>query len=331
MAAAPPEHAGDLPDDVHITDELLFHIAAQGAPPAARRRRLPRLRRPDGSGPHYELIAVVAAFLVIAAGIVHELRAPLFAPTFGDRGLVTNEFAAHHASSPQAKRDDDWLVTSGSLLARDGWGWTGRPDGRAPGDGSSGATDSAVFRAVSRRKDLQDVEVKLTLRNMGVIKTARTPVHDWDGVNMMLRWRSPRETYYVALNRRDDQIVIKKKVAGGTVNGGWYYPLTQAQPYPVPYGDVQHIRATVTNDPDGAVTIKVFFDGKLRLHANDAGVGGPPITEPGRVGLRGDNAEFLFRDFVVRGTSSGDAGSGPTSMAPSDATIMRKDRSEPTL
>jgi hypothetical protein len=331
MAAAPPERAGELPDDVQITDELLFHIAAQGAPPAARHRRLPSLRRPDGSGFHWELVAVAVAFLVIAAAIVHSLRAPLFAPTFGSSGLVTNEYAAHHPGARGAKRDDDWLVTSGSLLARHGWGWTGRPDGRAPGDGTGGSTDSAVFRAVSRRNDLRDIEVRLKLRNLGVTRTSRTPMHDWDGVNLMLRWRSQREIYYVALNRRDDQIVIKKKVAGGTVNGGWYYPLTQSQPYPVPYGKVQDIRATITNDPDGAVTIKVYFDGKLRLHANDAGVGGPPITEAGRVGLRGDNAEFLFRDFVVRGTSSKEAGSGPTPMAPSDRTIMRKDRSEPTL
>jgi hypothetical protein len=327
----PPQlvSALDPPDDVRITDELMIHIAQQGAPPPSRKRiALPSL--PDSASGRSAVAYGLGLLLVVVAIVVHTLRAPLFAPTFGDSGLVTNEYAARHPGS-DAKRSDDWLVTSGSLIARDGWGWTGIPDGRNPGDRSTAGTDSAVFRAVSQRGDLKDVQVSFTLRNLQISRTPRTPAHKWDGVNLILRWHSPAQTYYVGLNRRDDQMVVKKKVAGGNVNGGWYYPLTEPQPYDVPFGRPQHIRATVTNDPDGAVTIKVYVDGRLRLHANDDGVGGPPISSAGHVGLRGDNDEFLFRDFVVRSTSSKQAGSGPTDQAPSDRSIFRKDRAEPTL
>ena len=48
-----------------------------------------------------------------------------------------------------------------------------------------------------------------------------------------------------------------------------------------------------------AVAIRLVRDGTVVLETTDAGVGGPPITGAGRVGLRGDNAEFVVDDFRV--------------------------------
>ena len=35
------------------------------------------------------------------------------------------------------------------------------------------------------------------------------------------------------------------------------------------------------------------------MQATNSGTGGPPITNAGRVGLRGDNADFRFDNFQV--------------------------------
>ena len=50
---------------------------------------------------------------------------------------------------------------------------------------------------------------------------------------------------------------------------------------------------------DGSVTIRLLSGGQLVVEATDHGTGGPPITSPGRVGLRGDNSNFRFDDFQV--------------------------------
>jgi hypothetical protein len=47
------------------------------------------------------------------------------------------------------------------------------------------------------------------------------------------------------------------------------------------------------------VTISANRDGVLVDRATDTGVGCAPIIAPGAVGLRGDNADFQFRNFVV--------------------------------
>ena len=241
------------------------------------------------------VLALLCAVVFLARGSVAE--GPVLEERFSGRdGLVANEHARATATSRT------WRVTSGSLFRRDGKGWTGRPDGRSPDACSCRSNGSAVFRMTTRRHDLGDVTVSFALRTLRLTSTDRTPPRSWDGVHVMLRWQSPQNTYYVTVNRRDNEVIIKKKVPGGPANGGTYLDLGRSARFPVRYGSVQHVRAAVANRDDGSVDISLVVDGKKLLDAVDHGLGGAPIDSPGAIGFRADNAEILLDDVrVTRG------------------------------
>ncbi len=213
-------------------------------------------------------------------------------------GLVTNEFAYWNPSRADAVRSPDWELTSGSLLTRAGAGWTGAPDDVAPNATSSNGNDSAVFRLTTTNPGFGNVAVDLDLRLDRFVTTKRTPAVAWDGVHVFLHYQSEYSLYYASIDRRDGTVAIKKKVPGGPSNDGTYYQLATGR-HAVPLGAWEHVRATVATGADGSVTIELFGNGTLLARAVDRGTGGPPITAPGKVGLRGDNADFSFDRFTV--------------------------------
>jgi hypothetical protein len=214
-------------------------------------------------------------------------------------GLITNEYAYFDPSDPASVNSATWQLDSGSLFALGGSGWTGNPDDVEPNAKSTNGTDSAIFRLVTKRSDLGNVSVTFRLDNRKLVSTSSTPAVDWDGIHVFLRYQSEFSLYYASINRRDGTSVIKKKVKGGPDNGGTYYDLTDYVSHPVPYGTWQNVKATVKTNANGSVTIALYSGGTLIVQATDNGVGGPAITQPGRVGLRGDNSDFLFDDFRV--------------------------------
>lgn len=227
----------------------------------------------------------------------------LFSDSF-DRadGLITNEFATWNPNSSQAVKSADWQMTSGSLFAKGGAGWTGVPDGCfSASAGGSPCTASAVFRLNTARHDFGDVTVSTALKVQKLASTSRTPAVAWDGVHVWLRYQSEESLYYASFARRDGRLVIKKKCPGGSENGGTYYELGpgEVSGFPIPFDTVQKISAKVDNNADGSVTITMSRDGTQVLSATDKGTGCAPITAPGAVGIRGDNAEFSFDDFAV--------------------------------
>ena len=212
----------------------------------------------------------------------------------GRDGLVTNEFAFEH---PGAGTDSPtWQVTSGSLFYRGGVGWSGTPDTLAPGPSSATATNSDVFRMVSRRDDFGDVRVSVQFQIVRF--DDRGPRDAFDGMHVFLRYRSDASLLVVSVCRRDDMVAVKKKVMGGTTNGGTYYTLASA-------GNACSTGSWHTADVDvrniaGGVDIDVTVDGRHILTAHDTGTGGPAMTAPGRVGIRADYVEFLLRRLTVR-------------------------------
>lgn len=216
-------------------------------------------------------------------------------------GLITNEYAYWNPTSPLAVTSPDWQQTSGSLFARNGVAWSGRPDGSAPDALSTTATDSAVFRVNTARYDFGNVDVAFRLRVAGLTTTDRTPAQAWDGVHIFLRRRSESELYYASVDRRDGSVVIKKKCDGGTTNGGTYYTLASspAGAYPIPLGAWQAVAAGVHDNADGSVHLQLWRDGALVLDTVDAGTGCTPLTGAGSTGIRGDNTEFEVGDFTV--------------------------------
>lgn len=224
-------------------------------------------------------------------------RVDLSAEFGGPRRLLTNELAYWAPGLPGTARSASWQVTSGSLFVDHGSGWTGVPDDRPADPSSSRGTHSAVFRATSRREDFGAVSVQLELLDQGVTSTATTPPRDWDGVHLFLRLRGESLLYAASVDRRDDTVVVKKKVAGGDANGGTYFTLGRAD-HRVRRGVWRRIRATVVDDAGGHVVIRLYEDGRLLLRVVDDGRHGAPIAR-GRVGLRGDNCDFRFSNFVV--------------------------------
>ncbi|MDO8572616.1 MAG: hypothetical protein Q7S11_02470 [bacterium] len=226
----------------------------------------------------------------------------LFADAFSqyaDR-LLTNEYAYWNPTNASSVKSSVWEMTSGSLFAQGGAGWTGVPNTVAPNALSTSGNNSAVFRLTTKRADFGNTVVEFDLLNQGLVSTGNTPAVDWDGVHVFLRYQSEESLYYASVNRRDNTVAIKKKVPGGTSNGGTYYNLSTFNAHPVSYGTWQHVKATVKNNTDGSVTIELFENGKLLARAIDNGsIGGAPIRNPGKVGIRGDNANIKFKNFTV--------------------------------
>jgi hypothetical protein len=219
-------------------------------------------------------------------------------------GLITNEYSHWSSTNPQATLSPIWQMTSGSFFSQNGTGWTGVPDGCSSSSTySTPCTASDVFRLNTAERDFGNVTVSMDLLNNYLTSSSRTPAVAWDGVHIWLHYQSEYNLYYASFNRRDGQIVIKKKCAGGTENGGTYYELGQGavSGYPIPFGAWQPVAAQIQDNPGGSVTITMYRSGTKLLSATDTGVGCAPITAPGSVGVRGDNDNFNFDNVRVTG------------------------------
>ena len=230
-------------------------------------------------------------------------------------GVIANEFAHSNPGHTNAIRSLIWEMTSGTLFSSWGAGWTGIPDNIEPNTNSSNGNNSSVFRLTTKKADFGDVAVSFALLNQGLSSTTSTPPVDWDGVHVFLRYQSESNLYYASVNRRDNKVVIKKKTPGGPApsNGGTYSNLTSEISHTVPYNVWQMVTATVQNEQNGFVTIKLYGGNNLLVSAVDNGtILGAPITNPGKVGIRGDNANLKFENFTVTVLPSG---SRPDTMA----------------
>jgi hypothetical protein len=255
--------------------------------------------------------SLAAALLVITLGVVGtggvSSALTTSATTSGTRllsdsfsrndGLITNEYAFWNPTSLSAVRSTTWDMTSGSLFARNGTAWSGVPDAIDPNATSSNGTDSAIFRLVTKRRDFGSVDVSFRLRHNAFSSTPATPAVAWDGEHVFLRYVDETSLYSVSFNRRDGSTVIKKKVPGGSSNGGTYFTLAEGK-YSFSSGTFHTVRAMIFDNPGGSVSIRLRVDGVLVLSASDSGTGGPVIRSGG-VGIRGDNSDFNFDDFAV--------------------------------
>ncbi len=202
------------------------------------------------------------------------------------------------------------------------------PDRRTPDAASAEGTGSAVFRLVTHRRDFGDVAVSFSLRNEGVVSTASTPPVAWDGVHVFLRYQSPDRLYSASANRRDGTVVIKKKCPGGASNGGTYFSLSTSGIHAVPYGEWQHVVATVRNLTPAGVELRLEIGGRVVAAAVDDGFGCAPIRSAGAVGIRGDNANFRLDDFAVSQLDTEPAGHSTKEKRPVNP---EPDQPEPTF
>ena len=242
------------------------------------------------------LLAVMAAVGLHPDGRNRALWQPSFP---AGRSLVTNELAHRHPEARGVAVSPAWKVTSGSLFADHTTGWSGPVDGESPDAASRTATGSAVLRAVSRRQDFGDVRVTLQLDVPRLTTTPRTGRRAWDGVHLFLRYTSPDRLYAVSLCRRDGTTAVKRKEPGTNSDDGFYETLAQVR-MPCPIGRWGDYAVTVRDEP-GGVRLTLARGDRVVVSVLDDGQGdAPPLRGRGRVGVRGDNAEFHFRHLVVR-------------------------------
>jgi PKD repeat protein len=218
----------------------------------------------------------------------------------GANNLITNEYTYWNPGSSGIVTSPNWEMTSGSFFSVNGLGWSGVPDVCDPDRLSQTCTDSAIFRLTTKRADFGNVMVNMKLKINSLTSTSETPAVDWDGIHIFLRYQSEYSLYYASVARRDGSVVIKKKCVGGSDNGGTYYELTSyVSGHPIPFGSWINVGASIVTNSDGSVTIGLYRDGSLLAQDTDSGKGCAAITAPGKVGIRGDNADFNIDDFTV--------------------------------
>jgi hypothetical protein len=245
---------------------------------------------------------VLSALSALVTGVLPAEASPVvFAAAFpSTTTLVTNEYAYWNPKHTDKVVSPIWEMTSGSLFARAGTGWTGKIDDGRPDAHSATATNSAIFRMRSKVTSYGDVTLTTDLSVLGLTSTASTPKQSWDGVHLWLRYQSEYQLYAVSVARRDGGVVIKKKCPGGPSNDGTYYALgKQVNGVPIPLNAWRTVSATARNTANGTVTLSVSLAGKQITTAVDNGVGCAAIRSAGAVGVRGDNTQFQFRKLTV--------------------------------
>ncbi len=227
----------------------------------------------------------------------------LFEPDFaGPNRLLTNEYALRHPDSPKAVKSSQWYVTSGSLFVRDDAGTNGPLDDLAADPRSLEATNSAVFRAYTRRRFEPSFRVDFEVRVEPPRDVTGLRPAPWDGLHLMVDAVSPEAAYYVSVYRRNGQAVIKKKTPGGEIAGGSYFALSRYVPCRIAPGHWSEVRIDVRRAGPSAVTIDLYENGILLATATDkrSFSGSPPFTE-GHIGLRADKTSFAIREMTVEG------------------------------
>ena len=263
--------------------------------------------RPTGPSRLLVVGAVIALFVGVAVVVTRGRDAPVehTATTFtddfsGTDTLITNEFATANPRDTGAARSPHWEVTSGSFFRRDGHGWSGAPDRVRPDRGSRNGTNSAVFRALAPPVAADSLRFALRLR---IDAFGAATNENWDGVHLFARYRDADDTYAVSVARRDGRLIIKKKARDRSSEGDGAYDNIAEGRADVPVGRWVDVELRTANTPEGTVSFELRVDGQVRLAAVDTGAGGtPPLTDPGRFGLRADNSEFSVDDVTVAPT-----------------------------
>lgn len=244
-------------------------------------------------------LAVALVSVGVPAYATHDT--PLFQSFTSATKLVTNEYAYWNPTSSTRVVSPDWEMTSGSLFTRSGNGYTGVPDDVSPNAQSSAGTNSAVFRLNTKNYTFTDVDVSMNLNIARQVSTPSTPSVAWDGVHVFLRYQSQYHLYYASVARRDGKVVIKKKCPGGSSNSGTYYTLNgEKSGFAFSTNTWTSFSTSVKNNSTGSVTINLYRNGTLIHTATDAGTGCAAIRTAGATGIRGDNTEFDFNNFVVK-------------------------------
>jgi hypothetical protein len=230
----------------------------------------------------------------------------LFSESFnGQDRIFTNAASFYSKSCPYVS--PNWEMTSGTVLIRNGIGYSGIPTSETTSTcNSQSATNSAVFRLNTIRQDFSNVRVGL---DYDIVKHggANAPQNPFDGVHIWLGYQDEYDLYAATIFRWDRTFVTKKKVATSKVNckatsnGGCYSNISpEIKSSTVMTTNTWHHAEIVysSNPSNLIVTIQTFIDGQLI----DTGIDNHVTSSSfpvGALGIRGDDTEFYFKNFIV--------------------------------
>lgn len=210
----------------------------------------------------------------------------LLSATFGGAdGVVASAGAFWDFADLGLSENRDWFAESGTMYRRSGLGWS----------------DDPVLRIWSRRTDLAFTKMEMDVRFNGWAGGAE----GWHGINLWLnrKLRTPaagtrisdgpqQEGYAVDFLNRDGKIYIQKKV------GDDYHILAQRRWSPSP-GTWYRWGGRVVDNGNGTSTVQVLVNGTVIQQVTDDGSVAGPRLVGGRVGLRGDYANFNVNGVTV--------------------------------
>jgi len=231
---------------------------------------------------------------------------PLFFDALnGPNRIVTNEFV-HWSKGACPYTSSNWDMTSGTLMIKNGAGYSGIPTAEKSSYCESEIhNNSAVFRLNTKENNFGNVTVSvdyMAVQHGG----GGAPNNSYDGMHIWLGYQSEYALYAATIYRWDGTIVLKKKVPEETAqcddpsNDGCYYNLSDAanrRSLTTP-GVWHHAEVTTEALSNKSQHITVTIDNTKVIDAVDNSVHGS--TYPvGAVGVRGDNTEFYFKNFMV--------------------------------
>jgi hypothetical protein len=215
----------------------------------------------------------------------------LLAESFdGPDGAFATSDAFWGSADQGAAENAGWFAESGAMQRRSG----------------TGVAADGTFRMWTRRTDFQNVRAEMDLK-VDALPNLRGDTAGWDGVKFWLRRQlctpepncgrvsdpNAQAGYTAEMGLRDGRVYIQKKV------GSTYSLLSATPSNPIPYGSWMRVGGVVRNNADGSVTIQVLRNGKVLVEVTDRGTGGAPLRNPGRIGLRADNAQINIDNLSV--------------------------------
>lgn len=266
------------------------------------------------------ILALAACFLAVGFFGAPKARSAglTFVEKFNKKGSI------QEAGSMGKSRSADWWVNSGGEMDfHKGVGrtiqrklsknskWHKLYAGTNSEDTDNGAHPQNIFRLLTRsqwQNFRQEVYFKIGKINLSNSDNR----NESNGVLLFNRYQDSDDLYYTGM-RVDGTAVIKKKI------GGDYYTLAQnkvfskkkysksGNPNLLPMKSWLGIRSEVTNNPDGSVAIKLYFDsgrkGKWSLVAEatdqEGENGDSVITDPGYGGIRTDFMDAEFDKYKI--------------------------------
>jgi hypothetical protein len=234
----------------------------------------------------------------------------------------SGSYKIEEAGSMKESADPYWWVSSGGYLKMSGgtgktiWGKLGSSSGwqklykkTNSKDTDAGTHPQNIFRLVTRNQ-WQNFRQEFYFKIRKINLSGSDNRNESNGILLFNRYQDSDDLYYAGM-RVDGTAVIKKKI------GGDYFTLAQkkvfsgkkysssSNPNLLPMKSWLGIRSEVSNNPDGSVAIKLYFDsgkkGKWTLVAEatdrEGENGDSVITDPGYGGIRTDFMDVEFDKY----------------------------------